>query len=97
MEGLPSLGTDRVRLIDSESTEYDTTRQWAEAIHNDNPSLDGLYWISRQNDRCPAILLFGTRVGTRDVAGDPASLALDAGMGFDLVARWADKADITLI
>lgn len=95
--GLPSLNTTRVEMIESESIAYAETAQWAGAIHQDNPDLDGIFWVSRRNDQSQVVVLFGDRVATAELKDSGSPEPLWHGSGFDSVAYWADRADITLI
>jgi len=93
--GLHRIGVRRSQLIESASSSYAATAQWAEAIHRDT-TLDGLMWVSRQNDRALAILLFGDRVATSDLDILVEALPLDSGTGWNLVLDAAEAADITV-
>jgi hypothetical protein len=59
---LRKLGIQRGQLIDTEKDRYPDTRQWAVAIHAQCHDVQGLCWISRQDDRAQAVMLFGDRV-----------------------------------
>lgn len=59
---LRKLGIQRAQLIDTEKDRYPYTRQWAVAIHAQCHDVQGLRWISRQDDRAQAVMLFGNRV-----------------------------------
>ncbi len=59
---LRRLGITRADLIDSEKDIYPQTRPWAEAIHDQCPDVHGLEWVSKQDDKASAILLFGDRL-----------------------------------
>ncbi|MGF7151419.1 hypothetical protein FHS96_005085 [Sphingomonas zeicaulis] len=81
---LRKLGIMRGDLIDSEKNVYPQTRAWAEAIHARCKDVQGLYWISRQDDRAVAIILFGDRMGattltahapSADIVDDAATYA----------------------
>ncbi len=61
---LRKLGIKRGELIESEKNVYPQTRAWAVAIHAQCPDIQGLYWISRQDDRAVAVVLFGDRLGS---------------------------------
>jgi hypothetical protein len=65
---LRKLGIERSQLIDTEKDRYPQTRVWAEAIHAQCPDVDGLCWVSRQDDRARALVLFGDRVPSSDLA-----------------------------
>jgi hypothetical protein len=60
---LRNLGIKRGELIETEKDIYPQTRKWAEAIHAQCPDAHGLCWVSRQDDRSLAIVLFGDRIG----------------------------------
>lgn len=59
---LRKLGIPRVDLIDSGKDIYPQTRQWAEAIHAQCADVQGLSWVSRQDDGARAIILFRDRL-----------------------------------
>lgn len=59
---LRKLGVTRKQLIDTEKTQYRATRTWAVAIHRGHPTIQGLYWVSRQDDSARAVVLFGDRI-----------------------------------
>lgn len=65
---LRSHGLRRSDLIDTEKDQYPGTRKWAEAIHEQCPAIEGLRWVSRQDDRARAVVLFGDRISARDLA-----------------------------
>jgi hypothetical protein len=65
---LTSIGLRRGDLIDTEKDQYPGTWQWAEAIHEQCPTIEGLCRVSRQDDRARAVMLFGDRIPTRDLA-----------------------------
>lgn len=76
---LRKLGIRRSQIIDTEKDGYPETRPWAEAIHAQCPDIQGLFWISRQDDRAVAVMLFGDRIpahvlvqtgASRDLTGD---------------------------
>jgi len=76
---LRKLGVQRKQLIDTEKNQYPATRRWAEAIHAQYPDIQGLSWISRQDDSARAVMLFGDRIpkGALLQAGDSRSLLKD--------------------
>ncbi|WP_454816951.1 RES family NAD+ phosphorylase [Labrys neptuniae] len=59
---LRRLGVRRTQLIDTEKDRYPGTRAWAAAFHAALPETQGLCWISRQDDRALALVLFGDRL-----------------------------------
>lgn len=76
---LRKLGVRRKQLIDTEKDRYPATRQWAEAIHAQHADIQGLSWISRQDDEARAVMLFGDRVlqGALQQVGASRSLVQD--------------------
>lgn len=59
---LNKWGITRRSLIDTPPSSYPSTRTWAQAIHDADPTLDGMIWTSRRFDEEKCLLLFGTRV-----------------------------------
>jgi hypothetical protein len=59
---LNKWGLSRRSLIDTPPSTYPQTQAWAAAIHEANPSLDGMIWTSRRFDEEKCLVLFGTRV-----------------------------------
>ncbi|WP_260833964.1 RES family NAD+ phosphorylase [Sphingopyxis sp. P1IMeth2] len=95
---LRKLGVTRAQLIDTEKDRYPYTRSWAEAIHAQCADVQGLCWVSRQDDRALAIILFGDRIDSGllspltpslDIVNDPAIFA-------EIVAL-ADRIGVKLI
>lgn len=95
---LRKLGVERKQLIDTEKDQYPVTRQWAVAIHAAFPEVQGLCWISRQDDSARAVVLFGDRIAegvlrraasTRSLVADPGAygelLVLAEQIGVDIV------------
>ncbi|GLR92102.1 RES family NAD+ phosphorylase [Bradyrhizobium iriomotense] len=95
---LKRLGTPRSQLIDTEKNEYPNTRTWAEAIHAACPHAEGLCWVSRQDDRALAIVIFGDRVAAADLApaGAPLDLLTIDAVYADLVVL-ADRIGVKLV
>jgi hypothetical protein len=97
-KALRRLGIKRNELIDTEKDRYPDTRLWAEAIHTQYPDVQGLSWVSRQDDQSRAIVLFGDRIdpallvqknATRSLMGDASLynklLDLASQIGVDIV------------
>jgi hypothetical protein len=97
-KALRLLGVKRNQLIDTEKDQYPTTREWAVAIHTQCPDVQGLCWVSRQDDSAQAVLLFGDRIDTgavtiatpsRSLIGDPVAyrelLVLAEQIGLNIV------------
>lgn len=72
---LRALGVSRRQLIDTDATEYPSTRAWARAIH-EACDLQGLLWVSRQDDSATSIVLFGDRILEGDLLVERPPLAL---------------------
>ena len=60
-DGLHRLKIPKAELITSAPIDYLDTARWAEAIHDQFPDVDGLFWMSRLRDRDQALVLFGDR------------------------------------
>lgn len=95
---LRKLGITRKELIDTEKDQYPQTRQWAEALHQQCPTAQGLSWISRQDDTARAVMLFGDRVarGALCTAGVPLSLVNDA-TTYNDVLDLAERLDVMIV
>ncbi len=59
---LHKLGLKRSEIIDTDPTEYPTTRQYAVRFHDQVSEGEGMIWTSRQDDQSQAVVLFGDRV-----------------------------------
>jgi hypothetical protein len=79
---LRKLGVSKTQLIETQKDQYPRTRLWAEAIYRQHPHIQGLSWVSRQDDAARAVILFGDRIpaGTltpsttsRSLWNDPAA------------------------
>lgn len=95
--GFQRLAISRSALIESEADSYPDLAQWGQALHDCPARPDGLLWRSRQYDDDYACLLFGDRVGRRDLQVVAPSLPLAFGRGLELVQAAAEEAGITLI
>ena len=95
---LRKLGIQRNELIDTEKDKYPSTRKWAEAIHAACPGAQGFCWVSRQDDRALAIVLFGDRVATTDLqpTGDPRGVLADVPVYAVLLAL-ADRIGVNIV
>ncbi|MFU0507823.1 RES family NAD+ phosphorylase [Pseudaminobacter sp. NGMCC 1.201702] len=95
---LRSLGVRRNDLIDTEKDQYPGTRRWAEAIHAQCPAIEGLCWVSRQDDRALAIVLFGDRVPATDLLLTSASRSIleDVDLYSDLLAL-AERIGVNIV
>ena len=95
---LRKLGVPRARLIDTDKDSYPTTRKWATAIHRRHPRLQGMVWMSRQDDRAQALMLFGDRVRAGLLAPQAASRDLVDGTGVMLeLLALADLIGVSVV
>jgi hypothetical protein len=95
---LRKLGVRRNELIDTEKDKYPATRKWAEAIHAACPDAEGLCWVSRQDDRALAIVLFGSRLAAGDLlpTGDLRSVVADIPVYTDLLVL-ANRIGVNIV
>jgi hypothetical protein len=95
--GLRRLGVTRPELIETSKKRYPRTTAWARALHRSDEKVDGLVWVSRQNDEARSVVLFGDRVPSSAFQSVGASLPLHDGPGYDLVRSAADRAGILIV
>lgn len=95
---LRGLGIRRTELIDTEKDRYPQTRLWAEAFYAARPDIHGLCWVSRQDDRALAIILFGNRLPTDAVVMVTPSLDVigTPGIYADLISL-ADRIGVKVV
>jgi hypothetical protein len=74
------------------------TRKWAEAIHRQCPQVQGLSWVSRQDDSARAVVLFGDRVSESALRpdSDSHSLVEDANT-YDSLLDLADRIGVNVV
>ncbi|MGO9874211.1 MAG: RES family NAD+ phosphorylase [Acidimicrobiia bacterium] len=101
--GLDVLGTTRNDLITGDRTTYSLTRQWAEALLNALPAVDGFWWMSRQYPFRQAFAFYA-HVGGRsggiapgDLKGRGPALPFALRAGLDELDRIALGFDITVV
>jgi hypothetical protein len=95
--GFHRLRVSRAKLIESEADCYPQLAPWGQAFHDCPADADGLLWRSRHYDDSYACLLFGDRVGRRELEVVAPSLPLVLGRGRELLDELAEDAGITLI
>lgn len=95
--GLRRLGVTRRELIEASKKQYSRTAAWARALYHCDPKIDGLVWVSRQNDGVRSVVLFGDRVPSSALRSVGTSLPLRDGPGYDLVLAAADRAGILIL
>lgn len=97
-KALRKLGVERRQLIDTEKDQYPATRKWAEAIHAQYPGVQGLCWISRQDDSAQAVMLFGDRIASRVLRQATASRSLlKDGDAYDDVLSLAERIGVNIV
>lgn len=94
--GLRRLNITRLTLIEASKRQYPRTAVWAQGLHACNDRIDGLVWVSRQNDGTRSVILFGDRVPGLALRVLGPSLSLESGPGNEAVVRAADQAGILL-
>jgi hypothetical protein len=95
--GFNRLNVGRAQLIESEADRYPELAAWGQALHGSPVAPDGLLWRSRHYDDSYACLLFGDRVGRRELEVVAPSIPLALGRGLELVQELAEDAGITLV
>lgn len=95
---LRRLGIRRTELIDTEKDYYPQTRRWAEAFYAACPDIHGLCWVSRQDDRALALILFGNRLPAGALIMSARSLEIvgTPGIYADLIAL-ADRIGVKVV
>ena len=95
---LRKLGITRKELIDTEKNHYPTTRQWAQKLHEQCVTAQGLTWISRQDDTARAMMFFGDRIPAQLFKQTGESLSLiDDAETYDDVLALADRLDVLIV
>lgn len=89
--GLRKMGFKKTEIIETEADKYPVTRAIAEQIHAENSEVQGLQWVSRQDDTAKALVLFGDRVAKNVIqkVGKSKSLTNDQ----DTYAKVLDLAE----
>lgn len=94
--GLRRLGLSRLELIEAEKDDYPRTTSWGRALYECDPQIDGLVWVSRQNDGSRSLVLFGDRVPSSSLRVAGTSRPLNSGSGYAEVCRAANEAGILI-
>ena len=95
--GLRRVGASRAQLIESEADRYEALAAWGQALHDCPSQPDGLVWRSRHYDDAYSVVLFGDRVGRRELEVAEPPLPLAVGRGRERLFALAERAGITLI
>lgn len=94
---LRKYGIKRSELIDTEKSEYAKTQAFAERMHADNKDIQGLYWISRQDDRAEAIILFEDRIPDGDLIAIAPSVGLLEDSTYSEIINLARKIGVNIV
>ncbi len=96
--GLKKIRAERVDLIESLPICYGATANWAQALYDQDPKIDGLVWRSRRLDDQDSYLLFGDRVAGKDFAARAVSgpIKLDSSLR-DRVYAEALSVGVTIL
>ncbi|MGK6310175.1 RES family NAD+ phosphorylase [Variovorax sp. DT-64] len=87
--GLKASGLVPSDLFDGEKDDYPRTRAWALWIWQNMPRAQGLHWMSKRDNRCEVIVLFGDRIHSTEIWDDKSSQSLQAheDLVIDLLAQ----------
>jgi hypothetical protein len=66
--GLQRLGVTHGELIEAPASAYRWTAEWAQTLHEARLDADGMVWMARRFTGRPALILFGDRVGSDELA-----------------------------
>jgi hypothetical protein len=95
--GLQRLGVTHGELIEAPAAAYPWTAEWGQALHAAAPDADGMIWMARRFTGRPALILFGDRVASNELAVIEPPLALWHSDGLDLIEQAAQQAAIALL
>lgn len=84
-------------LVHTPPSEYPHTRTWAQFLHRNLSTLDGLLWRPRLGGHGRAFVLFGDRCKKGDFKVISTPAAVVTGRGFAMVNRIAHSASIVII
>ena len=96
-KSLRSMGIQRNQLIDTEADQYPVTREWARVIHAQYPNVQGLLWVSRQDDTDRAVVLFGDRVSLGAIRQIGESIKLTDRRLFQTVLTLAERIGVNVV
>ena len=96
---LRRLGISPSELIDTDTSRYSETREWAVALHEQYSAGQGLKWTSRQDDTAVALVLFGDRVDDSafELTDGPVSLLQSDGTACSEVLDLATRLVVYLV
>ena len=96
-DGLRRLGVDASQLTGTGAGDYGKTAAWAVAAHR--AGFDGIAWMSPRENTAAAYLLFGDRVGVRDVRLAPHGLGpfTPPAPGFDWLSTYCARVGVDVL
>ncbi|MFS8057028.1 RES family NAD+ phosphorylase [Rhizobium sp. BR 317] len=87
----------RADLVDTTAASYAITAQWALAIHQNRPDIDGLIWTSKRCDPQQALLLFGDRVSQSNLT-EVSKISIYSNVEeMRQIVGFAARVDITIV
>jgi hypothetical protein len=95
--GLRRLQLHPGDLTSTESVEYPQTVEWAKKLHHSFPAIDGLVWMSKQCNTAKALVLFGDRVQSTELAVVSAPVPLQRGPGRVMIEAAANRAGVLIL
>lgn len=94
---LRKMGVTRSQLLDSSADQYIFTREYAVAIHQVFPTVQGLQWSSKQHGDA-ALMLYGDRIEVTQLKVDIESEAVTGSENvLDAIEEEADQLGVVLI
>lgn len=93
---LRKLGVAPEHITASEKIDYPCSRAWAASIHAQDTTLDGLYWMSKQDNREPAVVLFGDRVSAIELVHAGATRSITGRSAFGELLDLADRLGVRI-
>lgn len=94
---LRRMGIRKSDLIETEKDRYPETREVAESIRNQHPDVQGLVWVSKQDDKALAYVLFGDRISKGVITQSSSGADLLEAPTFNQVLDLADRLDVLII
>lgn len=76
--GRQAAGLKPAHLFEGEKDDYPRTREWALWIWQNMATAQGLRWMSKRDNQCEVIMIFGDRLGKARVVDDGLSQPLQA-------------------
>lgn len=94
---LRKMGVTRAQLLDSSAEQYIFTREYAVAIHQAFPDVQGLQWSSKQHGDA-AVMLFGDRIEDSPLKVEIESEVInESEKVLDAIEEEADQLGVVLL